>query len=129
VSKPETSFYQALHRHLPRGLYHEKMHNPYHGGTWDVWYSGARDLWVEYKHVLLPVRPATLVPIALSALQLEWGRARYAEGRNLAVIVGCREGGVLLRDLAWEQALTCAAFRARLLTRPALAAALVAATS
>jgi hypothetical protein len=51
-SKPETTFIQSIHRHLPKEVYREKMANPYRGGTPDVWYSGYKsDLWVEYKFI------------------------------------------------------------------------------
>lgn len=132
MSKPETTFYRAVHQHLPAPLHREKMHNPYFGGTWDVWYSGARDLWVEYKFVILPARPATLVNPGLSELQLVWGRGRYAEGRNLAVIVGCGSGksagGIILTDRDWETPLACAQFKARMLSRRQIAEQIVALT-
>lgn len=123
ASKPETVFIHSVHRHLPVALYRMKTHNPYLSGPADVWYSGPRaDLWVEYKYVTLPKRAATPVTADLSALQLEWLRARHAEGRNVAVIIGCKEGGVILRHLAWERAMPCAWFRDMMLGRLALAA-------
>jgi hypothetical protein len=128
-TKPETTFYRNVHSHLPRALHREKMSNPYQGGTWDCWYSGARDLWVEYKFVVLPKRDATLVQPGLSSLQLAWGEGRLAEGRTLAVIIGCREGGVILVDGDWECPLTCAQFKAKLLTRRQIAEWITVATS
>lgn len=125
-TKPETNFYESLHRrikkHEPK-IHVEKMYNPYRGGTWDVWYSGyGSDLWVEYKWLpKIPVRPTTLVVPGLSALQLEWGAGRYTEGRNLAVILGCPEGGVVYQDTAWEEELEASTFRSMLRTRGQLA--------
>jgi hypothetical protein len=99
--KPETVFYTAVHRLLPRALHVEKMNNPYRGGTADMWYSGnLRDLWVEYKW--LPRAPRKEFIPDLSALQLKWLRERHGEGRNVAVIIGCPTGVMLLRDLDWE---------------------------
>lgn len=95
-SKPETTFIQSIHRHLPKEVYREKMANPYRGGTPDVWYSGnKRDLWVEYKFI---PKLAVRVPnkIELSELQRLWLEARQAEGRNVAVIVGHPGGGIVL---------------------------------
>lgn len=118
ASKPESTFTSSVHKHLPLKLYREKMHNPYRGGTWDLWYSGDKaDLWVEYKFLVLPKRPDTMIEFGLSPLQLKWGADRRAEGRNVAVIVGCKEGGVILEGKGWETPLACAEFRERLSSR------------
>lgn len=123
-TKPETTFYLSIHRHLPDSVYAVKMNNPYVGGIPDCWYSGeSADLWVEYKFVVVPKRKDTEVEIGLSELQRKWIRDRHREGRNLAVCVGCEDGGVWL----WGQAgtdvtLTAAAFATPLLkTRKELA--------
>ena len=88
------------------------MCNPYTSGTWDVWYSGRKDLWIEYKFIEeedIPKRSTTLIKPALSSEQIIWGRGRYNEGRNLAVIVGyqidCEKRGVIYRDLSWNEEL------------------------
>lgn len=96
-----------------------KNNNPYIGGIPDCWYSGkARDLWVEYKFLQrVPVRAAVMAD--LSALQIQWLNNRYAEGRQVAVIIGCKEGGVILTDLQWE--LSQPDFKAQLRDRKALA--------
>lgn len=93
-SGPENRFRESLHRLLPKTLHHEKMHNPYRGGTFDDWYSGTKaDIWVEYKWE----------GNELSPLQLKWGLERYNEGRSVFVIVGNKAGGVLYCTPAgWE---------------------------
>lgn len=93
-SGPENRFRNSLHRLLPQELHHEKMHNPYRGGTFDDWYSGNKaDIWVEYKYGKNP----------LSELQKKWGRERYEEGRKVFVIVGHPTGGVLYTTpKSWE---------------------------
>ena len=48
--------------------------------------------------------------IGLSKLQEIWLHDRYVEGRNVAVVVGVPEGGVILRHLDWEKSRTPAAF-------------------
>lgn len=125
MSKPETTFTAAVHKHLPPGRsdpYWMKNNNLYTSGIWDVWYSGvAADLWVEYKFIVLPKRDDTLIHPGLSDLQLEWGEKRFHEGRNLAVIVGCKEGGVILRDREWEWAYGRSTFLPRLMTRKEIA--------
>lgn len=117
--KPENTFIQSIHKHLPLGVYRMKNNNPYIGGIPDCWYSGkARDLWVEYKFLQrVPVRAAVMAD--LSALQIQWLNNRYAEGRRVAVIIGCKEGGVILTDLQWE--LSQPDFKAQLKDRKALA--------
>lgn len=83
-SGPETRFIKSIHRLLPEELYHEKMSNPYRGGTPDVWYSGDKaDIWVEYKYG----------KNWLSELQRLWLEARIKEGRKGYVIVGNPTGG------------------------------------
>ncbi len=125
MAKPETVFTNSVHAHLDRAtLYWMKNHNEYVGGVFDCWYSGkgegSTDLWIEYKFVVLPKRDATLVVPDLSSLQTEWGTDRANEGRNVAVIVGCKEGGVYLPPGYWAP-LPASEFRRRILTRKALA--------
>lgn len=100
TQKPENRFISAVHHYLlPDQPYREKMANPYRGGTPDVWYSGnVADLWVEYKWVAHAVKShsARNVPLNLSALQRQWILKRFSEGRNVAVIIGCTRGGVIV---------------------------------
>lgn len=123
MSKPETTFIASVHRHLPPGRknpYWMKNNNQYTSGIWDVWYSGPlADLWVEYKW--LDRIPQKSFTPALSALQFDWGRERLAEGRNMAVIVGCKEGGVIFENLEWESELTNAAFKVQIRSRQEIA--------
>jgi len=131
-SKPETTFIASVHRQLAKHSerpYYEKMNNPYRGGTPDVWYSGLlADIWVEYKfHPSVPQRgtvwlckPDVKSPL-LSVLQADWLRERYREGRKVFVIVGCPTGGVLMRDLEWENPFPAKYFTSRIQTRADLA--------
>jgi hypothetical protein len=130
VAKPETSFRTGIEKYLPQGIHHEKMNNPYSSGTADSWYSGNRgDLWVEYK--FLPQTPLraivhltpdkTRTSKHLSVLQEKWLRGRYEEGRTVAVVVGCPDGGIILRDQEWEWEYTPQMFRDRLLPRKSIA--------
>jgi hypothetical protein len=128
--KPETVFIESVHRHLPpvNELYRMKNHNEYNGGIADVWYSAdAADLWVEYKFIKVPVRDTTVIDLVggtapiISALQQEWLRSRYAEGRAVGVIVGCADGGVWLPGISWDVTKDAKWFRANVITRKALA--------
>jgi len=107
VSKPETRFYAAVHKLLPRSIHREKMHNPYRGGTADVWYSGnLDDLWVEYKWLAkLPRSASVRLDKLLSPLQQQWLSGRYEEGRNVVVILGTPEGAWICEGIAWKQPL------------------------
>lgn len=124
MAKPEGSFIKGVHGYL--SCYQMKNHNEYVGGVADCWYSGAkRDLWIEYKFVVVPVRDSTIIVPELSKLQLTWLSDRYTEGRNVWVVVGCKAGGVILtRPQTWAGGLTAAKFREGLLTRRALATAI-----
>lgn len=124
-AKPETTFTKSVHDKLPLGRkdpYWMKNSNTYTSGIWDVWYSGtALDMWVEYKFIVVPKLGATIIKPELSALQEKWGRERMAEGRNMAVIVGCKDGGVIFENLEWESEITAAAFKVRIQSRAELA--------
>lgn len=117
--QPETRFRSSIHQHLDRTIVHqEKMHNPFRSGTFDDWYSAhPKDLWVEYK--FLPRLGS--VKANLSALQFNWGSRRYNEGRNVAVIVGMPQGGVILRRDEWEIRIPILEVEQRLLKRKQLA--------
>jgi hypothetical protein len=97
------------------------MCNPYRSGTADWWYSGfVADMWVEYKFLS---RPPVRAPAKadLTALQMLWLRNRYKEGRKVFVVIGCPKGGVILKDLAWENLITPKTFLESLKDRQAIA--------
>jgi hypothetical protein len=118
MGRPENSWRTGCYKYLPPSVYHEKMHNPYRGGTPDDWFSGsARDLWAEVKFVKVPVRDTTIITPDLSSLQLKWLTDRRAQGRNCWVIVGCKEGGTILDDPDHWSNITTRDFRRLLLSR------------
>lgn len=128
MSKPENTFISSVHRHLPVALYRMKNHNVYNGGIADVWYSGREgDPWIEYKFLVLPKRDDTTINLTtgknpmLSALQQDWLRGRYNEGRSVHVVVGCKEGGVWFSELEWEQPYTTKQYRNLMMTRQEIA--------
>ena len=113
-AKPETTFIASVHKHLPPGRrdpYYFKNNNEYTAGIPDVWYSGQKnDLWVEYKFLdKIPIKKE--FKPALSELQNIWLDERYAEGRNVAVIIGCKEGGVILMGGQWNVPMSNATFK------------------
>lgn len=122
--KPETNFRLKIERRLPRALHREKMNNPFRGGTADSWYSGkGGDLWVEYKFLPRVPQRGIITPerLDLSHLQCQWLRGRHEEGRNVAVIVGTPAGGVIMRDLEWEEEVAVDLFVSRTVTVPDIA--------
>lgn len=134
--KPENTFRASVHKYFdPAALHHEKMANPYSSGTADDWYSGrphprhgqSRDLWIEWKFVIVPVRDDTLIDLVggkkpdITHLQQHWLRERYNEGRNVRVGVGSANGGIILADLAWERPIPAGEFRTRMVSRKELA--------
>lgn len=104
---PETRYYTAVHKLLPRSLHKEKMHNPYRGGTADCWYSGSKDdLWVEYKFISkVPKKAPLSVVKELSPLQIQWLNDRHKEGRNVVVILGTPLGAWIYENGTWETTL------------------------
>ena len=100
------------------------MNNPFRGGTADSWYSGkGGDLWVEYKFLPRVPQRGFITPkrLDLSHLQSQWLRGRYEEGRNVAVIVGTPVGGVIMRNLEWEEEIPVDLFTSRTVTIPDIA--------
>ncbi len=122
MSKPETTFYTAVNKHLPREVYRVKMNNPYVGGIPDFWYSHAKDMWIEYKFIpRVPQRGAVVPTKLLSALQADWLRERHEEGRSVGVVIGCPTGGVVLPELTWESDLPAVEFTRQILPRKQVA--------
>ena len=119
MSKPETNFYTAVNKRLPRTIHREKMHNIYRGGTADVWYSGnLDDLWVEFKWIAkLPKKASICLRRELSPLQQRWLEGRHEEGRNVAVILGTPEGAWICEGAAWKEPLDPVTIRIRALTK------------
>ena len=121
--KPETTFSKGVLSHLPRSVYHMKNNNPYLGGVPDLWFSGSSsDLWVEVKYLPRVPRRDSVVPTELlSKLQAQWLERRHKEGRQVAVIIGCPDGGVVLPGVTWRDEISAESFVARIQSRPALA--------
>lgn len=134
--KPENQFRSSVHRYIdPLLVHHEKMSNPYRAGGADDWYSGkpdprygpSKDLWVEWKFIVIPARAETLIDLVggkrplLTPLQQLWLKERHDEGRDVAVGVGSAKGGILLWSKTWETPMTAAEFRGWMRTREELA--------
>lgn len=125
--KPENTFRQSVHRHLPSEVYQEKMANPYQGGAPDDYYEGSSDiLWVEWKYYQkLPLSVDLLntkASVKLSKLQHCWLTRAHTNGRNVAVIAGSSQGGVIFRIPDLETPLTREEFLERAMTRQEIAA-------
>jgi hypothetical protein len=107
MSGPETRYYTAVHKLLPRTLHREKMANPYRGGTADVWYSGnADDLWCEYKWLAtIPKKAPICLDKLLSPLQQQWLLGRHEEGRNVVAILGTPLGAWIFPGASWKEPL------------------------
>jgi hypothetical protein len=128
AAKPENTFIASVHRKFGGASpYFEKMYNPLRSGTPDVYYSGdIGQLWVEYK--FLPKTPRitrtsriTEILPELTPLQRRWLDHRYLEGRNVAVILGTPDGGVIYRDQEWNTPLPITELTARIVSREAVA--------
>lgn len=122
AQKPEAKYKQAVHRHLDASIHHQGMYTPFSAGTPDHWYSGVEDdLWIEFKwDDAAPRRvhlcnPQVKYP-KMSGKQQQWLRARYSEGRNVAVVYATKEGGIILEALAWEYPLDKEVFLTRAIT-------------
>jgi len=117
----ESTFTTSIGKLLPPTVYKLKLMLPYTAGVADSWYSGpAGDVWVEWKYLKSIPRVVDLVggqhPI-VTRLQQHWLRGRHAEGRRVAVIVGCREGAVILPGIEWMTPMSRDEFRRRVVSR------------
>jgi len=110
----EHSYIRSIHSRLRKDLpnvYVWKINDPYQGGVADTYYSGTHDLWVEYKYLkALPKRATTRIEPGLSELQKDWLRARHAQGRNVAVVIGSPDGSMILPGVTWDSAISQADF-------------------
>lgn len=120
MTKPENQFISGVHSHL-KDVYFEKMANPFRSGTADVWYSGVKgDAWIEYKFIPLIPKSAH-IQAAVSERQRAWLLDRFVEGRNVHVIVGCPEGGMVIHPHNLGASYSPEEFRRRLQSRKQLA--------
>jgi len=118
--KPETVFIASVHKYVK--CYHMKNNNLYNAGIADCWYSGPlRDIWIEYKFVVLPKRGETIIKPELSALQLDWLTERAKDGRDVHVLIGSKIGGVWLQRYQWETGMTKLEYAESYQTRPQIA--------
>lgn len=117
ASGPENRFIKSVNSKL-KGIYFEKMHNPYRGGTPDVWYSGKRDTWIEYKWINSVPKKGVLIP-DLSGLQKLWLDRRFSEGRDVLVVVGCPLGAIIFSDPAeWNDGIAVELVTPVILSKP-----------
>lgn len=122
AAKPESTFIAAVHKKFGKEKpYFEKMYNPLRAGTPDVYYSGdAGSLWVEYKFLPRIPRSAEIRP-DLTPRQSRWLNSRFAEGRNVAVVLGTPTGGVIYRNQEWDLPLSSTELAARVVSREEVA--------
>lgn len=110
----EHSYIRSIHDRLRKkapAIYIWKINDAYQGGVADAYYSGASDMWIEYKFLKsLPKRVGTKIDPGLSPLQRKWLRDRHAEGRKVSVIVGSPEGSLILPGIDWDKEISKADF-------------------
>lgn len=123
--KPEAQYTSDIKKKLGAGVYALKLCLPYTAGVADSWYDGpARDIWVEYKF-LNPI-PLTIDltggkdPI-ITKLQQRFLYERFLNGRNVAVIVGSKSGGVIFPALSWQTPISREDFLAKAQTKQEVA--------
>lgn len=101
----ESQFTAAIKRKLHKDVYALKVSLRFAKDVADNWYSGkGGDLWVEWKY--LKSTPKRFHTPKLSPGQRIWLNARYDEGRNVAVMVGCPDGGIIYQHKSWNEGLS-----------------------
>lgn len=107
----ETTFWQSLRKKLHPRVYALKLNLRFTAGVPDCWLSGSEDdLWLELKYLqqLPPIVDCTNL---LTTLQQEWLKRRYAEGRNVGVLIGSTDGHVYFPGLSWQEPMTRGTFQ------------------
>ena len=98
----ENTFWTALRKKLVPRIYALKLNVRFAAGVPDVWLSGTeQDLWIEMKY-LTTVPPVVDPQKLLSALQSEWLKSRYTEGRSVGVLIGSPDGHLYFHGLSWQ---------------------------
>ena len=113
ASKPEATFVRSVNKHVPQEVHHEGNADQFSGGRPDRRYEGCQartpDLWIEYKFLstIPPVIDMMDIKkqVKLSGLQQDWLKRANEHGRNVAVIIGCKQGGVILTNMTWTSAI------------------------
>jgi len=98
----ESGFTRAVNDKLPESIYSLKLSERFSAGVPDCYYSGAKDLWIEYKFYSKAL-PKQVKP-KLSALQRKWLNDRYQQGRNVHVVVGSPTDCIIFSDKSWNHA-------------------------
>lgn len=106
ATKPETKFITRVNSFVSNAVYRWKTHDSFTPGIPDLYYSGPKSyLWAEYKWYAKQPKILYLgggKRPKLTKIQANWLTCRYDEGRNVCVIVGWPEGGIILFDRTWE---------------------------
>ena len=94
-----------INRYLPPEVYAWKIHDSYHRGIPDCYYSGpSGDLWIEFKHYPAGI-PGVFKP-RLTEHQIQWLNARHDEGRRVAVVVTDAKHALVITDKQWNTRVT-----------------------
>jgi len=122
--KPENVFRASVHRYKSKRVHQEKTNNTYRGGIPDDYYESngkPGSLWVEYKYIAKLQRELLLTAKnakpKLSDLQEKWIDRAYRNGQQVAVIIGCPKGGLILTDRDWLKPITAEYFEANMKSR------------
>lgn len=107
AQKPEAKYKTKIHRYLDKSIYRQGMFTPFSGGTPDTWYSGKKDIWIEYKWDIktpktIDLCKKTVKYPKISRKQQRWLTGRSWEGRNVAVIYATPDGGHIFLHRTWE---------------------------
>jgi hypothetical protein len=102
----ESTYTRSVNKKLPSEIYAWKVSDAFTGGVPDCWYSSGegRDMWIEWKYYPKLPKVINLVKNKtpkMSKLQQDWCNDRYDEGRDVAVMIGCPQGVVILQHKAW----------------------------
>jgi len=89
----ERVFIDKIHGLLSKKIYRWKIHDQYHGGVPDTYYSGPAGLcFVEYKYKPhFPVKDTSLVNFQLSKQQEEWLIQQREYNVPVFVAAGCED--------------------------------------
>lgn len=105
----EADYWAKLRQDLVPRIYAWKINASYVKGIPDWWASGRhQDLWVENKRIFQDKDPPVVLDLTdhkkyLSLHQQQWLTDRYAEGRNVGVVIFSRVGHIYLPGIRFQE--------------------------
>jgi len=100
----EREFIAKIHKALDNNIYKWKIHDAYHGGVPDAYYSGpAGCMFIEYKyHRKMPVRTTSKIATKTSSQQKLWLQRAIDHNVLAYLVIGVEDLILMTQDVQRE---------------------------